>query len=526
VGGRGRWGIRSWGRAAQSAGGSGLADLVGTGGDSTSNWASALWEAASSWPTRPAIHDGQVRCTYADLRDRAAAYATLLADAGVRPGDRVGLFHRRTWDAAAGLFGIMAAGAVAVVLSDVLRARQVAHVVGHSGAEVLLVDPELAAVVGELDGGARALGPPSRGGGGGAVVVPRSGGDLAQLIYTSGSTGLPKGVMVTHGNLHAGVDAVREYLGIRPTDRLASLLPFSFDYGLNQLFVAVRTGATLVIDRSPVAARVDRNLRSHEVTVLAAVPTLWRQLLQVDRFRHEPIDSLRIMTNTGGRLGTDTVRQLRVAQPRAALVSMYGLTEAFRSTYLDPELVDRKPGSVGRAIPGAEVRVVRPDGTACAPFEVGEIVHRGPTVTLGYWRDDAATSKVFHRTGPGGDVVVRSGDFGWVDDDGDLYVEGRRDRMIKRLGFRVSPDEVVDAMLASGLVRDACVVANDPTDGPEPELVGHVMLADMADVADLERHLAVELPRHLRPDRLVVHDVLPTTPNGKPDLQALEAASR
>jgi acyl-CoA synthetase (AMP-forming)/AMP-acid ligase II len=160
------------------------------------------------------------------------------------------------------------------------------------------------------------------------------------------------------------------------------------------------------------------------------------------------------------------------------------------------------------------VRVVRPDGTTCAPFEVGEIVHRGPTVTQGYWKDPAATAQVFRSDG------VHSGDFGWVDDDGDLFVEGRRDRLVKRLGFRVSPDELAEALFSSGLVRDACVVTR-PGQDLDADLVGHVVLADGVALDRLAAHLAVELPRHLQPSELVVHDVLPTTPHGKHDLQAL-----
>jgi acyl-CoA synthetase (AMP-forming)/AMP-acid ligase II len=461
--------------------------------------------------------DGDRAVTYRQLRERAAAYATVVAAAGVVAGERVGLQHRRTWDAAAAWFGVLAAGAVAVVLADVLRPRQVAHVVAHSDARLLLRGPGTLAA-GEL--AIPVVEPPADGPPALVDVVPRAPDDLAQLVYTSGSTGLPKGVMVTHGNLQAGVGSVGAYLGVRRDDRIAALLPFSFDYGLNQLLLAVDAGATLVIERSPVAARVDRTLRTAEVSVLAGVPTLWRQLVDVPRFRDEPIPSLRVLTNTGGRLPEDTVRQLRASQPQAALFSMYGLTEAFRSTYLDPARVDDKPTAVGQAIPGADVRVLRPDGTVCAPGEVGEIVHRGPTVTRGYWKDPEATARMFRPDG------VHSGDFGWVDDDGDLHIDGRRDRLVKRLGFRISPDELAEALFSSGLVRDACVVIRPAPDAGgdgdrDPDLVGHVVLADGVTLERLDARLAAELPRHLQPSELVVHDVLPTTPHGKHDLQAL-----
>jgi acyl-CoA synthetase (AMP-forming)/AMP-acid ligase II len=498
----------------------------------TANRASLLWRAAERWPSRAAIADGDTQVDYAQLRDRAAGYADLLTGAGAVPGDRVALLFRRTWDAAAAVFGVWATGAVAVVLADVLRPRQIEHAVGHSRAVILLAGPDAARHHRSLELSAAVLAPPPD-----TVtsydVVPRDGDDVAQLVYTSGSTGLAKGVMVSHANLRAGVEAVGRYLGIASTDRLASLLPFSFDYGLNQLLVSVASGASLVIERSPVPARIDRTLRSAGVTVAAGVPALWHQLLQAGSFRGEPIETLRIMTNTGGRLPEETVRQLRAGQPHAALFSMYGLTEAFRSTYLAPSLVDRKPTSVGRAIPGADVRVVRPDGSTCEPFEVGEIVHRGPTVTLGYWDDEPSTRQVFRCPAGHGDprssrnCAVHSGDFGWTDDDGDLYVKGRRDHMIKRLGYRVSPDEITDAVFASGMVHDACVTTA-PGGGrdQDADVVGHVVLADGTEVGDLERHLAVELPRHLRPSQLVVHAALPTTPHGKHDLHALEGAAR
>ncbi|MGH9213598.1 MAG: AMP-binding protein [Acidimicrobiales bacterium] len=496
------------------------------------NWVSVVWSSADRWPGRAAIVDGDTVVDYATLRERAANHAHVLADAGVRPGERVGLLFRRTPEVAAALFGTWAAGAVAVVIADVLQPRQIEHVIRHSGAKVLVTEGDQIRHHRELDIQATTLAPPPTGDEAGSAfaVLPRDGGDVAQLVYTSGSTGLPKGVTVTHANLHAGVESVGRYLRVDASDRLVSLLPFSFDYGLNQLLVAIAAGAALVIERSPIAARIDRTLRTAEVTVVAGVPTLWNQLLQVASFRHEPIESVRAMTNTGGRLPEETVRQLRVAQPQAALFSMYGLTEAFRSTYLDPSLVDRKPTSVGKAIPGAEVWVMRPDRSPCRPHEVGEIVHRGPTVTLGYWDDQATTDRMFrcgarhpdHPTSP--DCVVHSGDFGWVDDDGDLYIEGRRDRLVKRLGYRISPDEVAEAIFASRLVRDACVTTSQ-SDGQDPDIIGHVVLHDGADIDQLGRHLAVELPRHLRPSQLVAHDRLPTTPNGKHDVHALAGAT-
>ena len=332
---------------------------------------------------------------------------------------------------------------------------------------------------------------------------------MAQIIYTSGSTGLPKGVTLSHANLWAGMQAVCSYLEISRDDRIASLLPFSFDYGLNQLLCAVASGATLVIERSPVPQRIVKTLREQEVTLLATVPPSWLQLLTVSSFACEPMASLRCMTNTGGLLPAEAVRQLRRSQPHAQLFLMYGLTEAFRSAYLDPAKVDDKPSSFGSAIPGAELLVLRENGTECEPGEIGELVHRGPTVALGYWDDPALTERVFRpnplvsRGTPSAERVVFSGDHVRRDADGDLFFVGRRDNMIKTLGYRVSPDEIVDVLYASGEVVEA-VVAPEPDDAKGNRIVAFVVLRNDGRLDRLQSFCAAELPRYMQPERFEV----------------------
>jgi acyl-CoA synthetase (AMP-forming)/AMP-acid ligase II len=348
---------------------------------------------------------------------------------------------------------------------------------------------------------------------------------VAQIIYTSGSTGLPKGVALSHANIWAGMQAVTSYVGISSGDRIASLLPFSFDYGLNQLLCAVGTGATLVIERSPIAARIIATLREREVTVLAAVPPLWLQLLDVKDFRAAPLPVLRAMTNSGGRLPQDAVSALRRSQPHADVFLMYGLTEAFRSTYVRPELVDRKPTSIGQAIPGAEVLVVRKDLSRCDSGEVGELVHRGPTVALGYWDDPDATAQVYrpHPLRPPGtpdaERVVFSGDLVYRDEENDLFFVGREDVMIKTLGYRVSPDEVADALYASGQVVEALVAA-EPDDVRGQRIVAYVVLKKGGRLDRLEEFAVSEMPRYMQPSRIEVREELVRTTSGKHDAAA------
>jgi acyl-CoA synthetase (AMP-forming)/AMP-acid ligase II len=428
-------------------------------------------------------------------------------------------------DGVAAFFGVLALGAVAVVINEALRPRQIDYMLEHSGATVLLTTADL------LARQPRALTPPVRTINVADVLprdvwspVPRAPGDVAQFSYTSGSTGAPKGVMIGHGNLWAAMTTVTDYLGIRPDDRIASILPFSFVYGMSQVLCAVGTGAALVIERSPLPQQLVANLRAREATVLAAVPPLWIQLLDVAAFRDTPLSHLRIVTNAGGHLPVGAVGALRRAQPQARLYLMYGLTEVLRSTYLPPEAVDRLPHSMGRAIPGAEVLVLRDDLTPCDPGETGELVHGGPTVTLGYWKDPAATARTYRphplRPTSDGERVVFSGDLVRRDPEGFHYFVGRRDRLIKSLGYRVSPEEIGDAIAASGEVADV-VVAGEPDPVRGERIVAHIVLQPGGSLQRLKHHCGIELPRHMQPVRYDVRDIMPRLPNGKYDLVAL-----
>jgi amino acid adenylation domain-containing protein len=485
-----------------------------------------LLATADRVATDAAVVDGQTTVSYGELADRALSFASALIDSGVRPGDRVAMLLRRNADAAAAFFGTLAAGAIAVVVNEQLRPRQVEHILDHSDSSVLLAAGEIVdRLPRPLATSAAVIDPGEVPATGSATPLRTIGTDVAQIVYTSGSTGLPKGVTLSHGNLWAGMRAVTAYVGISSRDRIASLLPFSFDYGLNQLLCAAGTGAALVIERSPIAGRIVRTLHEQEVTVLAAVPPLWLQLLNVAEFRTAAVPSLRALTNSGGRLPRTAVQALRACQPQAELFLMYGLTEAFRSTYLPPDRVDRKPTSIGQAIPSAEVLVINKDLAPCGPGEVGELVHRGPTVALGYWNDVTATARVYRphplrpRGTPDAERVVFSGDLVYHDDEGDLHFVGRDDAMIKTLGYRVSPDEVSDALYASGQVVEA-LVTSEPDELRGELIVAYVVLSEEGSLDRLEQFAAVELPRYMQPSRIEVREELLRTASGKHDAAA------
>jgi len=493
---------------------------------SPGNLADAILEAATSVGDKAAVVDKERIVSYADLVTRSLAVAEVLALTGVKPEDRVAILLPRGAEAASAFFGTLAAGAIAIMVNESLRWRQIEHILKHSSARILLTSEDMLRRLSKpADIATPIISTDDIPQSGTFQPLSRIGDDVAQIVYTSGSTGLPKGVVISHANLWAGMRAVVDYLGITKNDRIASLLPFSFDYGFNQLLCCAGTGATLVVETSPIPRRILETLRSQRITVLPAVPPLWLQLLSVEAFRTERLEDLRRMTNTGGRLPVDAVRKLRQAQPHADLVLMYGLTEAFRSSYLSPDKADQKPSSVGQAIPGAELLVLREDLTPCEPGEIGQLVHRGPTVALGYWNDQETTDRVFRPNPlrpsgtPPSERVVFSGDLVYRDEEGDLFFVSRPDRMIKTLGYRVSPDEVVDLLYASGEIVEA-VVSTVPDELRGTRIVAHVVLAEDGTLDRLEAFCAREMPRYMQPSRIEVRQALSRTASGKHDVRA------
>lgn len=495
----------------------------------SSNLAWLLWSMAESEGSRAAIESEHSACDYASLAERAAQIGHGLAAAGVRANDRVAVLVERGPDAAAAFFGAIAAGSIVININDGLRPRQIEHILNHSGATVLLGSASLLAnqprqldapqtqilTLNELDDGSS------------FTPLVRVGTDAAQIIYTSGSTGRPKGVTMSHGSLWASLETITGYLGITGEDRIGTVLPFSFTYGFNQLLCAIATGATLVLEDSPLAHTIVTNLKEREINVFAGVPALWLQLLGVPVFKEEPIESLRVLTNAGGHCPRPAVQALRAAQPQAKLFLMYGMTEVIRSTYLDPELVDEKPDCMGKAMPGTEIMVLRNDDTECQPGEVGELVHRGPTVALGYWDDPEGTAQTFRpnplRPGaaPDNERVVYSGDLVRLDEEGYIYFVSRKDRLIKSLGYRVSPDEIQDVLIASGAIREV-VVLGEPDERRGQAIVAYVVLNDEEDsLKRVKQFCRVELPRHMQPARFEVLDKIPRSAAGKHDYRAL-----
>ena len=464
-------------------------------------------------PGAVALADRIGTITFAQLDEAVGALAAWLA-ARLSPGDRVASWLPKTRVACVLPLAAARAGLVHVPVNPALRRAQVAHILADSGAALLVTQSARAATLEQGDAACPIVTdePPLAGAGIGAS--DRDPQELAAILYTSGSTGLPKGVMLSHANLWLGAISVAHYLALEPHDRVIAVLPLSFDYGQNQLLSTWAAGARVVPLDYLTARDVVKAVARSGATTLAGVPPLWVQLLDADW----PAEtSLRRLTNSGGALTRRVVADLRARFPHADLYPMYGLTEAFRSTYLAPSLVDAHPDAIGTAIPFAQVAAVRADGTRAALGEPGELVHAGPLVAQGYWRDAARTAARF-RPAPaclGEGLAVWSGDTVVEGADGLFRFVGRDDEMIKSAGNRISPQEVEEAILAGPEAREA-VAIGIPDDRLGQAIVA-VVAGDPAGEEELRARLRRDLPSFMQPARYDWRDTLPRNANGKLD---------
>ena len=468
--------------------------------------------------------------TFGDLEREVARLAGWLAARGFAAGERVATWLPKTRLACLMPLAAPRAGLVHVPVNPLLKRAQVAHILSDSGARLLVSQSARLATLSAEDVPAECAVVEETGiddAGEPIVMGSRLRGDdarLAAILYTSGSTGRPKGVMLSHANLWLGAVSVANYLGLTRDDRVIGVLPLSFDYGQNQLFSTWTAGACVAPIDYLTPRDVVKAVERTGATTLAGVPPLWVQLLDADW----PVDiaaRLRRLTNSGGALTPKLVRGLRERFPEADLYPMYGLTEAFRSTYLPPALVDAHPDSIGRAIPFAEVMVVRADGTQAAAGEAGELVHAGPLVAQGYWRDAERTAARF-RPAPAfsqeGGVAVWSGDTVVADAEGLLRFVGRDDEMIKSAGNRISPAEIEE--VATAEVREAVAL------GVPDERLGQAIVlvagGDAAAEEALRARLRRELPNFMQPARIVWLAELPRNANGKLDRAGIAAMVR
>ena len=509
-----------------------------------------LRESARSMPQKEALVHGEQRLSYQEVARRTSGLAAALRSHGLQRGDRAGIYVEASIPQVISIFGISQSDAVYVPINALLQPEQVLHIALDCGMKCLVTTPSKLALLIDIipqipslefivvTGAVENLGlqlPIYEFDALCAVeqsaVWPQASieKDLAAILYTSGSTGKPKGVMLSHANVVAGSRIVSTYLEISERERILAVLPFSFDAGMNQLMTAFEKGATLVLINFTFAKEIVQTLLKERITGLAGVPTLWSLLAQTNSgMARQPLPDLRYVTNTGGAMPQTVLAVLRQVLPTTRIFLMYGLTEAFRSTYLPPEELDRRPTSMGKAIPNTEILVINEQGRLCKPGEPGQLVHRGPTVSLGYWNRPEDTARVL-RPNPllppdMGDCerVCYSGDVVKMDEDGFLYFIGRRDTMIKSSGFRISPTEVEEVLFQTGMLSGAAVI------GIPDEVLGQSIKAFVVarngeglDLEALQAACAAKMPRYMVPKFFEALGELPKTSSGKVDYPAL-----
>ncbi len=515
--------------------------------------------SAERRPDAVSLVAGSQALSYGALHQAVTAFASGLMALGVQRGERVAVYLEKRVEMVTACFGSAAAGTVFVPLNPLLKAEQVAYILQDCGVRVLVTSPERLALLAPVLAACRTLkhvvltdaGAPTS-----SLPVPlpvplpctpwadllaapsRSGHrvidtDMLAILYTSGSTGRPKGVVLSHRNMVAGAKSVASYLGNHGGDTLLAALPLSFDAGFSQLSTAFHAGARVVLLNYLMPRDVLKAMEREQVTGITAVPPLYIQLAALE-WPAAINERLRYFANTGGRMPRETLDALRRRVPAAQPFLMYGLTEAFRSTYLPPDQVDRRPDSIGRAIPNAEILVLREDGSECAADEPGELVHRGALVGLGYWGDAEKTAERYKPlpAGVGGreaglqlpEIAVFSGDTVRRDAEGYLYFIGRRDEMMKTSGYRVSPTEVEEILYATRLVGECVAFGVDhPTLGQAIQVIATA--PEGSDTLDTDKLLAEcrqRMPGYMVPAGVEAQPgPLPRNPNGKIDRKLL-----
>lgn len=510
-----------------------------------------LNESAERNPDKYAVFHKDKRITYQELDYKSRKLANFLITLGLNKNDRVCFYLEKSIEKAISIFGISTAGGMFVPIIRRLKPKQALHIIKDASAIVLITTASRASsVIKKLPRESSLtfiitidkfhqknsiqnisiynwddimecdLPIP--------VSVNLSESDPAAILYTSGSSGMPKGVVLSHLNLISGTDKVSQYLEIRETDRILSILTFGFDYGLNQLTTSISNCAQIVLIDYLFPFDILKAVEKYKITGLAAVSTTWIELLQTS-WDNYCLKSLRYITNSGGKIPVKYVTEFRKRLPHVKVYLMYGLTEAFRSTYLDPSLIDEHPDSIGRAVPGEEILVLDENDQLVSAGEIGELVHRGALVSQGYWNDNDLTSIRFRRnplqrkeiTIP--EMVVYSGDYVRIDEKGLLYFIGRNDEMIKSAGNRISPTEVENIIHTSGLISEVAAF------GVPHEIYGQAVAVALSPAPNihLSEHRFVSfcrkaMPSYMVPSYIEIWDVLPINSNGKLDRSAIK----
>lgn len=510
----------------------------------------ALIEKASlTCPDKVAIIDGAKKLTYADLFRKVNQIARYVSELALPSGSRIGIYSHKSSEQIIAILALLSTEHIFVPISRLLKPEQVEHIINDCSMACIITDKSKIKSIDEINFQGK------------IITYEASERDIvsfeeiykccsdtftcnigdyqnAAITYSFGLTGFPRGIVITHRNLIDSARVASNYLELQECDVLSGTLPFILDYGLNQLFCSIYNHATLALHSLALPADFFNHLINDNVTVLPIMPPHITQMFESDPKRipnAKLLGNVRIVTSSGGKITPKMIADIEVRYPNAKFYSMHGLTEAFRSTYLDPAQLKIRPNSIGKPIPGVEIHVINEEGFECKPREIGELIHRGGYIYKGYWKSKEDTqkryksiailNKVVNLEGDLTDeIVVASGDFVYRDEEGYLYFVSRKDDMIKVSGFRISPYEIESVVHDKLPQISQCAVFSIENEKTEEEIVMVYSASREISKNEILFELKKHLPNHMIPSIVVYKEKLPQTSlsEAKIDKEALK----
>jgi len=500
----------------------------------------ALLFSADKYPNKTAIIVKDRQYTYDMLCESAENLALYLISIGVVKGDRVAIYLDNSWESIVALYGATLSGSVFMFINPQTKSDKLNYILQDSGAKVLISSINLynefssalennhyineVIIAGKIENidsfdsyNINLLDYTISNHGLNAIIPNIIPNDLAALIYTSGSTGFPKGVMMTHQSMVFASWSLIEYLRLSPEDRIMLMLPLAFDYGLYQLLMSVTIGGTFIVEQSFIfTASIFKNIEKYQPTVFPGVPTVYAMMIAANKQNPIKFNSIQKVTNTAAALPAEFIPELKKIFPNALIFKMYGLTECKRVCFLEPELIDLKPTSVGKAIPGTEIFLLSSDGNPVSIGEPGILYIRGPHIMAGYWHKEELSTEMLMPGYIPGEKILCSNDWFKMDEDGDLYFLGRNDDIIKTRGEKVSPVEIENVIYRMDGVKEVAVMGiPDPIMGES--IIVYLTTHDSSDLneKEIQRHCMNFLEQYMIPKKVFIIDEMPKSSNGK-----------
>lgn len=497
-----------------------------------------LEKSKQKWPNKIAITQGDRVISFKDFVSQSIKRSNTLISLGIKPGDRIGVCMQKSIDQAIIIYAILLSNAILVPILPKLKPNSIKHIINDCNMSLIITDKARESEINLFFNQSRII----IGAGEDNYFdhisqnlvefevyhFNRISTDLAAIIYSSGSTGMPKGIKIPHRSIHDGALIVADFLNTNHNEHIAGVLSLNFDYGLNQLWQTFLVGATLHLHEFIFVNDFFNFLYKQKISMLPLMPVLISHFTKFKENQNLDKFSVLKISSTGGALSQQMIDGLSYLFPKAKIFSMFGLTEAFRSTFLDPNFIKTKPKSIGKAIPDVEILILDENNNHCKPGQHGELVHRGACVTLGYWNNEEKTREKFKKIKEfGEEVLVFSGDIVKKDEDGFIYFVGRKDEMIKTHGFRVSPFEV-ESILNQNKLITSCVAfgINDKEIGNKIILSYCSINSKPISEIDLKLYCKKNLASYMVPSSFVFLSSMPTTGNqGKIDRMSVKSIS-